>query len=1067
MAEDDKRKFDIPWATLLPVIAALAGIVAQYKPLISARPAVPSEKSIEVIAAQDVDARLWQDPLPVAQKQKAQLDADLLVSKVPPSRVERHKIDALIRQVGMSAAKGQVLLLAVMLDSGPYIEQAESRLRARQAVLEGLNESGFVPMDAEHIGFVTAPWPPAVEKNWIQDIGQDGELLIPWEECQAIDDPQRVYPHGTQRAFVLWLPAASFNPYPLERFAALVRQFVEGICDRDNVVVKLIGPATSTGLQCMIQERKSWPPGPAGFARYARYDALDGVRIISPRATASDKALLDDESAQEGAAQRIIESCVAYPKHGGLHFFRTIATDDLVLRNLIKELELRDVHVAPREEEKFRVVKMLCTLINKLIRREICDAPTKKEKIWLNGDHVVILTEWDNPYGRSLASSFEEEAWPKGNHTAKDGQKGRPRISSFRYMHGIDGRLPGDPAKANTYDALQKAQPTQGPAAIEATEGLDQSDFLRRLARQLKDEDTRWRRKGKGGIRAIGLLGSDIYDKLMILRALRPEFRDAVFFTNNFDAHFERRDDWGDVRNLVVASPFGSTLPPPEKFAGLEWFRYFFCLPPAAPSFKQRVAPFRDNNQTSMFVGTLAATGRLEPVALFSELSRQPRIFEIGRRGSLELNQENSRWFRDWLASDWVRLKLAIGSLALFLIVGWIGLSLVDQRLPGGGSSGERLKRVCSSTAFWLICGVPVIVIGVAWLAQQGTAAYEPLAFFSGISIWPSEMLRLIALLLAVHFMIKASADLGANEHEVTRSFFPELPPSEKWHWRNPRLGLRRWQREHPDWVESDTPFSAKDAWSAYLVRNQFWPRFIRIGTIFVIYACFSVAVSTLFPQPVTPARGPTAFTVDKAVLLTSVMAMMILTFYVVDAIRLNSNFIRIFTYGVTKWEPNISLGRDRIPPLEEEDISRYRDIFFVAQRTEVVAPLIWYPLIVLMVMFVARSSFFDNWTWPLSLILIFTLNVMWALGSAIFLRRAAEQLRESAISKLQLLRVRSYAAGEKRRRQMFDELIAEIRGLKKGAFAPLTEQPFVRAIVYPSGGLGLLAVGQRLLDIF
>jgi hypothetical protein len=30
-----------------------------------------------------------------------------------------------------------------------------------------------------------------------------------------------------------------------------------------------------------------------------------------------------------------------------------------------------------------------------------------------------------------------------------------------------------------------------------------------------------------------------------------------------------------------------------------------------------------------------------------------------------------------------------------------------------------------------------------------------------------------------------------------------------------------------------------------------------------------------------------------------------------------------------------------------------------------------------------------------------------------------------------------------------------------------LSEQPFIRAILVPSGGLGLLAVGQRLLDIF
>ena len=56
--------------------------------------------------------------------------------------------------------------------------------------------------------------------------------------------------------------------------------------------------------------------------------------------------------------------------------------------------------------------------------------------------------------------------------------------------------------------------------------------------------------------------------------------------------------------------------------------------------------------------------------------------------------------------------------------------------------------------------------------------------------------------------------------------------------------------------------------------------------------------------------------------------------------------------------------------------------------------------------------------------------------------------------------------AGFQSREEMFDELIAEIRGLKKGAFAPLTQQPFIHAIIFPSGSVGLLAVGQRLLGI-
>src|SRR4029077_4558110 len=70
MADNDKRKFELPWGTLLPLLAVLAGVGAQYKPLVSTRPAVSSEKTIPVIAAQDVDARLWQGPFGVTPKQK-------------------------------------------------------------------------------------------------------------------------------------------------------------------------------------------------------------------------------------------------------------------------------------------------------------------------------------------------------------------------------------------------------------------------------------------------------------------------------------------------------------------------------------------------------------------------------------------------------------------------------------------------------------------------------------------------------------------------------------------------------------------------------------------------------------------------------------------------------------------------------------------------------------------------------------------------------------------------------------------------------------------------------------
>ncbi|MGI9087981.1 MAG: hypothetical protein ACR2HH_09620 [Chthoniobacterales bacterium] len=1003
MADEGKPRFDIPWATLLPLVAALAGVIAQYRPLVSARPSTPSGKSIDISAAQDVDARLWQDPLVVAQKAKSQLDLDLTTRNVPADRIQRHELPALVDLFQKTHVHegGRILLLAVMIDSGPYIEQAESRLRARQGVLEGLNESGFVPADSEHIGYVSA----TVDVSLPADhVAAPSAFLLPWERCK-VDAPTTIYPAETKSAFVLWLPAASFSTRPLATFAELVRPFVEGM--RADVDVRLIGPATSDGLRAIAREvedsKTNSPFSPE------RADVLDGLAIVSARATAPAKVLLRSDDPKANASEedlrKTIEESVVSRKRGGLHFQRTIKTDDVVLKALIGELRLRHVDVAA-------------------------------------GDPVALLTEWDGEYGRSLERTFQDVA----------GTSATPQIRSFRYMHGIDGRLPGDVVK--TPDTPQRAQTAE--AITETTEGLDQSDFLRRLARQLKEQDRIAWQQHQPGVRAIGLLGSDVFDKLMILRALRPEFPDAIFFTNNYDAHFEREEDWSDVRNLVIASPFGGRLGEAAD----------------AASFQQKVAPFRDNNQTSMFFGTLVATGRLSETDLEHELARQPRLFELGRHGSQQLYrpadlqnsaaQKRAAWFRAWLADGHTKWPLALSALALFLLATWISLSIVDRRAVGGGNFRERLKRVGSSTAFLLICGVPLIVLAVGLFAQTGAAIEEPLAFFSGISIWPTEMLRLVGLFLAVHFMLKAWLDLRANEREITAQFFPKTQLAQRWRL---DLGLRRWEKEHAAWLSDGATVPAEIAWAAYLQRNRFGPRFIRIGVLTLLYVVFAIAFSLLFPQIFVPARGERAFTADFWVLIATVLAMMVLTFYVVDAIRLNSNFIRILTRSATQWGAPLSIAAGRAPPLDPAEIARYYDISFVARRTEAVAPLIWYPLIVLAVALIARNSLFDHWTWPISLILIFTLNAGWAFGSAIFLRRSAEQLRSAAVHSLQVQRLKDFANPVKR--PILDELIAEVRGIRAGAFAPLSEQPFIRAIIYPSGGIGLLAVAQRLLDIF
>ncbi len=931
---------------------------------------------------------------------------------------------------------GKLLLLGVMIDAGPYSEQGESRLRARQAVLEGLSESGFVPKDGEHIGYVTSPWPlPNPDLDDITNSVANAGILLPWEECEALESREHVSPPGTASVIVLWLPAVHFNPNPLTRFAALIDTLAQDI--RDQVVVRLLGPTNSADLQNMVREVRApeWSS--------ASHEALDGVTIISARATASDASLLYDPAALATAptgtrptrVQQLLEQAISHGPRGGLHFIRTIATDDVVLHQLIKELALRRVPIGRADSSAMKGPR----------------------------PHVVLLSEWDTAYGRSLGMSFAAEAFDRpveeimanrasGKFRRRREDRPPRRLHFYRYLRGIDGQLPGDPARD---DAARSQKKSAEMAAAEATEGLNQADYLRRLARTLTEDDRNWRLTDGIGIRAIGLLGSDTYDKLMILRALRPEFPEAIFFTNTYDAHFERRDDLDDTHNLVIGSPFGNEVPTNFR--------------------PQRVAPFRDSNQTSLYAGTLVLTGRMtETVAQY--FSWQPRIFEIGRDGAHELSdpwylegreltRTNKTWFRDWLYSGHVRWHLAGAALLLLLLVGWVSASNAHRNLPGGGTTPQRLLRVLSSTPFWLICGSLVIVLGVGTFAQSGAAALEPFAFFSGISIWPSEMLRLIALMLALHFMIKAGVDLRANAGEIEKRYCLEPLPPSRFLWSDVGLGFELWRLAPSNRPGPDEKFTAQQAWHAYLRRNKFWPRFIRIGILFALYFAFAYLLFTLFPGPVTPARGEVAFRFDRLILLPSVVGLMLLAFYVVDAIQLNSNFIRLFAREVTRWGHGVAEQCRRSPPLSEEELSAYHEIFFIAQRTEVVARLIWYPLIVLTLMMVARFSFFDNWSWPPSLLVVFVLNAAWALGSAVYLRRAAEQLRAAALDNLALLRLGAFT--DEVKRKTFEELIEEIRRLKKGAFAPSSEQPFIRAVLFPSGGLGLLAVAQRLFELF
>ena len=292
-----------------------------------------------IIAVQDLDARLWQDPVAVAQKQMSAPAAGMAAGETSRQAPDKHTIEGLaaLLQCEASRIAGKILLLGVMIDAGPS-QTAELRLRTRQAVLAGLSESGFIPNDGEHIGYVTTQWPIETADD-CDTLGAAGTtaLLIPWEQCEAKEDPARAFPIGTARVVVLWLPAGNFSARVLRNLGVVIDKLAGNV--RRKIDVTIMGPANSTGLQSMIREVRASPLSSATQA------ALDGVSIVSARATAPDAILLYEPSAHSSApdssVKELLEQSVARGPRGGLHFFRTIANDKEVLQKLLAELQLR------------------------------------------------------------------------------------------------------------------------------------------------------------------------------------------------------------------------------------------------------------------------------------------------------------------------------------------------------------------------------------------------------------------------------------------------------------------------------------------------------------------------------------------------------------------------------------------------------------------------------------------------------------------------------------------------------------------------------------------------------
>jgi hypothetical protein len=594
-----------------------------------------------------------------------------------------------------------------------------------------------------------------------------------------------------------------------------------------------------------------------------------------------------------------------------------IGTDDVLAKNLLDELKRRGIATHNKDSKT-----------------------------------VAIVAERDTDYGRSMHHYFG---------MGEDNKK--PICAPYWYLRGLDGaglhERPSPtaaPAANGTKDrddsggeANAEPKPAAGSKQTAADgEGDRQFDYLLRLADQMKAD--------LPDLQAIGVLGNDPYDKLLILRALRPRFPRAVFFTTDLDVRLLQPPDYSDTRNVLIASHFGLSL---------------------NPKLQSGVPPFRSGYDTASYLSCLLAVGfeKVQSEDVQCHLTH-PYLYEIGRSGPYELtlygeNQDplgaaNPR--RD----PWVNKRLLPLILSCLLVgallyplsrpwqrfvqswwrgVTWLtfflrtGLRRVEGMFASPGPPSEvatisdkaqdsppsRGKGGGETPAprwyhFILALGGSFLVVALPFAVWWAHAHenHEPFELFEGISSWPTIIIWVFAIVICVYDVYRAWGHLSRSGKTIRKSTFrrPDeeginaAPPP---NWAKTEDESRPWlgrflRRTFRGWLLPD-PKEGSTVWDLYLDferEGALWRRAVRCVLLVAGVALLFVTLAWLFGfdrfLDNSGGRGWIARYAARGARFLTILALVGLLAFVADSTLLALRFVRLLQRRVPArvWPPEV-----------------------------------------------------------------------------------------------------------------------------------------------------------------
>ena len=1088
---------------------AIAGVMFVNEPLKSMRPPTMAGELKPHVTEGMVYARLWEDPLEAATR--ATKSEGTAKKKVGDAQDDVDRVRALRDELDRKITKqpgSPITVLLVMTEGGASGESRETRIRDRYAIGSALGVACYVPEREDRLSYM----------EWQDRTGVS--RVVPYEWYEQGPRQCSLDRAWAQSVLILWINGDVTGDHPISALQRLTQSILckEGtiaaclrapngtvLLDSErkkHVRFKVVGPRSSSAYRTLLEEIAGVVEGHNKPLIWA--NAGDRVELYSPWATATAK-LLTYKLLAEGTALRDEPPDSAKCKSddagqeqlcrvllwSGIELKHSIGSDDQLFESLIFELERRRV--------KFQ------------------------------RDAVILIAEWDSFYGRVMPveftahvchriaqrSSEENRAIPRERmeriqkkcatiHEAIDLQLGDPvgtrgmglNLWRYSYLRGLDGEIAGggkaDATKENSTKSIKKVF----GEIHERPVGTSQFDYAQRLAARIERdmaEEANWQKMSVEDApgstlkherpqhkppAAIGILGSDAYDALLILQAMRERFPGVVFFTTDLDGRLIFTEDYRSTRNLVIASHYG-----------LELYQ----------DLQRDVPPFRSSYQTSVYLATLQAVGYVQPLTVCPPGSgtpaevtgplvspcgykanrlpdhvwfsnrELPRLFEVGRHGGVDIS---------------------VGSIpeGYTLHPPRVDLSNddpeTDGRRPGSGvvygTAGLIYLAILviswtkPTVNRWLTAHLFAVLLGAAgvavfavlidqwafeWMLRRHDEG-EPFYWLEGVSIWPTEFLRGLATVLALLFMVKAWHDLQQNRTTLEARYgfsgSTDTPPVSGWqHYLDSALWVLSPRR-----TKSDESVGA--LWGQYREAGSGQHRLPRLLLLVGIYvATFASLWEVMGAEDLSgPCRGELSCRVDLILALASNISLVALNLFVFDAVLLCRRWIGLLAQAGGAWSHILAA---RLPLLSDKHMAQAQELMkieLIAQRTEVVNRMVRYPFLVLLLMILARNEYFDDWHFPLMFIAGWVVNVLLALGAALLLYRAAEEVRNACVGHLnrQVLQGLSLGPAGEADVNVSRQIIQAIEAVGQGAFVPLYQQPVVESSLY-----GLVALLQYL----